>query len=141
MKVNHPLRSACWAVAAGLCLALVGCGSGDVDLYEVSGRLTHNGTPIAELEVVFYPDNSAENPLSSGFTDDEGKFVMMVGTANGVAPGNYTVYVQDPAALQGGQTSEAPDYQAVLNKYGSLEESSYKITIDDDLHDLELKLD
>ncbi|QEG42686.1 hypothetical protein [Roseimaritima ulvae] len=130
-------------ISAALLLAglplLVGCGN-DSGLYEVEGTVTHNGQPVPKLLVVFRPDDLTTGAESMGETDEQGNFVMKVGRTEGVFPGPHTVYVDDPAALQGGSSSDDPGYQEVVKKY-SADASDYRITIDGDTYDLELKLD
>ncbi|PQO33353.1 hypothetical protein C5Y96_10905 [Blastopirellula marina] len=124
-----------------LSLAFTGCGGNDSGLYQVKGRLTHQGEPIAGMMIFFVPENTGEHPESYATTDDEGHFEMKVVSTPGVAPGKHTVYVQDPAAVQGGKTSTAKSYLAVLKKYGSEKKSTFTITVEEDMPDLELKLD
>lgn len=124
-----------------LSLVATGCGQEGPRMYDVRGQLTHQGQPIPQMTVIFRPENLGKHPESSATTDAEGRFVMRVGSTEGVAPGKHTVFVQDPAALHGAQTSDDPAYQAVLQKYGSPKTSPYTITVEDDLGDLELKLD
>ncbi len=123
---------------AGLPL-LIGCGS-DTGLHEVEGTVTHNGQPVPKLLVVFRPDDLTTGAESMGETDAQGKFVMQVGRTPGVFPGQHTVYVDDPAALQGGSSSDDAGYQEVVKKY-SADASEYRVTIDEDTYDLEVKLD
>ncbi len=124
-----------------LAVTLTACGGDDSGLYQVKGQLTHNGEPIPEMNIVFVPEDTMANPESYATTDDQGRFEMKVVSVPGVAPGKHTVFVQDPAAVQGGTTSTAKSYQAVLKKYGSEETSPYEITVEENLTDLELKLD
>lgn len=124
-----------------LAIAFTGCGGNDSGLYQVQGRLTHQGEPIPEMKIYFVPEDTGQHPESYATTDDDGRFEMKVVSVPGVAPGKHTVYVQDPAAVQGGQTSTAKSYLAVLKKYGNEDKSPYTITVEEDLWDLELKLD
>lgn len=124
-----------------IAFALTGCGGNDSGLYEVKGRLTHQGEPIGGMKIYFVPEDTGQHPESYATTDDEGRFEMKVVNTPGVAPGKHTVYVQDPAAVQGGQTSTEKSYLAVLKKYGSEDKSPFTITVEEDMRDLELKLD
>jgi len=125
---------------AFLILANGGCDSGP-KMHDVEGTLTHDGTPIPEITVIFHPVDQNANPQASAITDENGRFVMQVGRTMGVRPGEYIVYVQDPAALQGGQTSTEEAYLGVLEKYPSQEVSTHKIQVDADMKNLDLKLD
>lgn len=135
----HPLGLLLLVVP--MAMLLTGCGGNDSGLYRVEGRLTHDGEPIPEMNIIFVPEDTGIHPESYATTDAQGQFEMKVVSTPGVAPGKHTVYVQDPAAVQGGRTSTEPGYLAVLKKYGSEESSPYEITVEEDLYDLELKLD
>jgi len=124
-------------------MSVVGCNkSSGPDTYEVSGTLTHNGEPIAQMEVIFLPEDTGLYRESLAITDAEGKFTMMyTNKLEGVAPGSNTVYVRDPASINGDQTSTEASYVAVLEKYGDPATSPMKVTIEDDQVEYELKLD
>ncbi len=124
-----------------MALAFTACGGNDSGLYQVKGQLTHEGEPIPGMKVYFIPEDTANHPESYATTDEEGRFEMKVVNTPGVAPGVHTVYVQDPAAVQGGKTSTKPAYLAVLKKYGKEKTSPFTITVEEDMTDLELKLD
>lgn len=124
-----------------LIFAVSGCGGDDSGLYQVKGRLTHQGEPIAKMKIFFVPEDTGKNPESYATTDAEGRFEMKVVNTPGVAPGKHTVYVQDPLAVQGGKSSTDKAYLAVLKKYGSEESSPMTITVEEDMRDFELKLD
>ena len=124
------------------CVVFSGCSSGDgPSMKAVRGTLTHNGEPIPQMLICFHPVDEDKNPASEAETDENGKFELKVGNTMGVAPGEYKVFVLDPAAVQGGKTSSDPAYLEVLRKYGSLEKSEMRITIEDAKTDYELKLD
>lgn len=110
-------------------------------MHAVRGTLTHNGEPIPEMMVCFDPVDADKNPASSAITNDKGEFELQVGNTKGVAPGEYIVYVQDPAAVMGGKTSKEPSYLAVLETYGSRDSSTTRITIEEAKYDYDLKLD
>ena len=121
-------------------LLLVGCGRNNPEMYRVRGTLTHQGTPIPGLYLVFKPDDLTRYAESVAVTDAEGRFDLMVGSTPGVFPGPHTVFADDPLAVQGAKTSEDPGYLAVVAKYGP-DVSEFRITIDKELTDLELKFD
>lgn len=142
MNTRQPQFATSVLALAILSIAVTsGCGEKGPELYKVSGRLTHNGAPISEIEVVFLPDDTGQFRESMATTDAEGKFEMMCSSSKGVAPGNHTVYVRDPAAIHGEQTSDDPDYVAVIEKYGDEKTSPKKVTIESDQTDYELNLD
>jgi len=141
MKTTDARATTLWMMTAAMALTLTACGRNDSGLYEVKGRLTHQGEPIHSMLIYFVPEDTANHPESYAITDEQGRFEMKVVSTPGVAPGKHTVYVQDPKAVQGGKTSTASSYQAVLKKYGSEETSPLTMEVDQDLPDLELKLD
>ncbi len=108
--------------------------------YDCEGVVTRDGKPIPQLQITFTPDiiDSVRMPL--GLSDDQGRFEMFSGRNMGVPPGSYRVYVEDPGAADGRQTSDNPDYLYVINRY-SPEKSDYKYVADRDQLDFELKLD
>ena len=124
-----------------MCVAFIGCSNSSPGMHAFVGTLTHQGQPIPEMMVCLQPLDADVNPASSCITDDEGKFELKVGNAKGVKPGEYIVFVLDPAAAMGGKTSTEPAYLAVLEKYGDPEKSSIRMTINEAKHDYELKLD
>lgn len=128
-------------ITVPLAFAFTACGGNDSGLYQVKGRLTHDDEPIPDMKIYFIPEDTGIHPESYATTDDEGRFEMKVVSTPGVAPGKHTVYVQDPLAVQGGKTSTDRAYQAVLKKYGDEESSPFTITVEEDMPDLELKLD
>ena len=87
-------------------VATVGCGPGsDIPpLGKVSGKLTLDGKPAANMSVEFHPDNSAgtKGPMSFGITDGEGKFSLYTGSgAEGAVVGKHIVVVKCPFRLEG----------------------------------------
>jgi hypothetical protein len=128
-----------WLVLATV--GLIGCSGSDSgpELHSVSGVATRNGKPLPKLFVSLRPDDKMHASEAFGATDAEGRFTLAVGSREGAFPGSHTVFVGDPAAIQGGQSSTDPDYRAAIEKYGK--NSPLKITIDKDMDNWELKLD
>ncbi|QDS94914.1 hypothetical protein FF011L_36970 [Roseimaritima multifibrata] len=118
---------------------LSGC-TPSTGFYEVEGTVTHNGEPVPKVFLIFHPANPDIHPEAMAMSDEQGRYKMMVGNSPGVPPGEHTVYATDPAAVQGGSSSDDPDYKEVITKYGP-GTSTYKVTIDKDESELELKLD
>jgi hypothetical protein len=69
-----------WSVRIGLyvglmfTLAAAGCGQSGPEIAPVSGRVTLDGQPVFEAEVLFQPDDM-KSP-SYGFTDKEGRYEL-----------------------------------------------------------------
>jgi hypothetical protein len=118
---------------------VAGCGESGPKMYAVSGFATHNGKPLPRLIIMFHPDDRDNSPVGAAVTDETGHFTMAVGTRKGVFPGGYTVIVSDPQAIQGGRSTDDPDYIAATKKYGA--NSPMHVTIDKDDDSYELKLD
>jgi hypothetical protein len=88
---------------------VAGCGGPGYRIAPVSGRVTLDGKPLAQATVQFYPvgpqSNVSPGPPSSGVTDDDGRFTLVLsdGTAKkGAVVGKHKVIVlltpkQDPA--------------------------------------------
>ena len=75
--------------AAGL-VALCGCGK--AGYVSVRGVVLLDGEPVPEASVAFVPeDPHGEN--ATGYTDEEGRFVMKSTTVEGVKPGKYKVRI------------------------------------------------
>jgi hypothetical protein len=69
----------CFRGAWLLVLAMGGCGSGQ-NLAPVSGQVTLNGKPVAEIAVTFQPvaseGNNAPGPTAVGVTDSDGRYSL-----------------------------------------------------------------
>jgi hypothetical protein len=113
-----------------------GCSESGPEIYEVSGTISYQGEPIPNIDIIFVPEDTVNFKESRATSDDEGKFVMSYTyELDGVAPGAHTIYVEDPAALHGGQSSTDASYVAICQKYGSEETSTMTLTVDSDLVD------
>ncbi len=123
-----------------MAVALQLCGCETPKFYDCEGVLTHDGRPVPYVQITFAPDiiDSVRMPL--GVTDAEGRFEMFCGRHLGVPPGSYTVYVEDPGAADGRQTSTDPDYLYVIDRY-SEGKSDFKYVADQHRLEFELKLD
>jgi predicted small lipoprotein YifL len=58
-----------------LLATLAGCGTGGPEIVPVSGRVTLDGRPLENADVVFQPDEA--NRPSSGRTDADGRYQLM----------------------------------------------------------------
>jgi hypothetical protein len=61
-------------VGFAMLLVLAGCSKSGPDLAPVSGRVTLDGEPAEETEVMFYPDG--EKSPSVGRTDKDGNYLL-----------------------------------------------------------------
>jgi hypothetical protein len=108
--------------------------------YKCEGVVMHDGEPVPYLQITFAPDivDSVRMPIA--ISDVEGRFQMASGRHEGVPPGSYTVYVEDPGEPDGRRTSLEPSYLYVIDRY-SPEKSDYKYVADRHRTDFILRLD
>ena len=92
------LPAACCLLPAACCLLLSGCGGDSLEVAPVSGKVTLDGRPIANVRIFFQPTaDGAETfdvgPGSYGKTDAEGRFTLqLVGEDRpGAVPGKHGV--------------------------------------------------
>jgi hypothetical protein len=91
-------RSFGWLLAAVQLVALSGCsGQGDrPPLGRVSGTVTLDGQPLADLEVTFSPEKGRP---SAGRTDGSGRYELIyVLTTKGAKVGKHRVFIGGPPA-------------------------------------------
>jgi hypothetical protein len=109
MVASKRLRSARSLFSAAVVLGIGGCGSDNVA--PVSGRVTLDGQPAANVRVTFQPLGSAENqnpgPGSYAVTDADGHYALtVVGTnRSGAIVGKHRVSIQS----SNGPSEEFPD--------------------------------
>jgi hypothetical protein len=77
-----------------LCAALAGCGDGR-DSVPVSGKVTVQGQPLADILVTFEPLDDGIG--STGTTDAEGRYTLQFvdNDQDGAVPGKHQVTFQD----------------------------------------------
>lgn len=86
-------------LGAGAC---TGCGSSkEYEVAPVSGTITLDGAPAANVEVAFQPIGGAENPTpgpgSLAIADDQGRFTLTtVRDEPGAVVGNHRVLITTP---------------------------------------------
>jgi hypothetical protein len=79
------------------CLLLCGCGGGEsYELVTVSGRVTLDGEPLANVRVGFQPASGKADPGpgSAGVTEADGRYTLRVVSASnkkGAVPGKHIV--------------------------------------------------
>jgi hypothetical protein len=106
------------ALPAALSLTLAGCGE-PYQVAPVSGKVTLDGKPLANVRVVFQPSggkNSAETgPGSSGVTDAQGQYALKTISAKpqpGAVVGPHTVQFDAVVTPKPGQEAALPDPKA-----------------------------
>lgn len=91
-------RAARWArvalaplVAAGLCLAASGCGSGKLDVAPVKGKVTHNKKPLQFGSVVF---QSEKGLPATGQIQPDGTYTLTTyASGDGAVVGSHKVQI------------------------------------------------
>lgn len=100
-----------------LTLTLAGCESG-APTAKVEGIVTLDGKPLADIRVLFQPENKSSESAgigSFGLTDAEGKFTLKLSDSQseGAVVGNHTVTLadklsEDPKDSDAGGTGTTP---------------------------------
>jgi len=147
-----------YAALVGLVAAL-GCGGEErIDVSPVQGRVVYKGKGAPRATVIFFPEGEAANVLGRmrpfAYCDDDGNFQVKTYVAgDGAPPGEYRVSIV-PAIVgrvSKGRTKDArlgadgaPEPQtgvaiplALSNKYGNVDTSGIKVTIQEGENTLE----
>jgi hypothetical protein len=83
---NH--RFACWlSIAMGM--TVTGCGG--PELVPVSGTITLDGDPLADAYVTFEPVEGTLELVSTGITDEAGRYTLACGEQPGALPGMHRI--------------------------------------------------
>jgi hypothetical protein len=78
-----------WLPTAVACL-LTGCGSGQMDVTYVSGKVTYQDQPLTAAVIHFVPESG---PAASGKLDEDGKYELTTySPGDGAVVGNHKVY-------------------------------------------------
>jgi len=109
-----------------LLLFLFGCSDGgDPKFVPVSGRITADGKPLANVRVTFNPDDGDNpGPSSVGDTDSDGRFKLKVSSqrysGNGAVPGMHRVQIGTILPGEGGKPTDpsigSPDGEPLPGK-------------------------
>jgi hypothetical protein len=86
-----------WLVAIAVAALNSGCGSVKTPpTAKVSGTVTYNGSPLANVTVTFQP---SQGRPASGVTDSSGKFTLSTfGKNDGALPGNHRISIAPNSA-------------------------------------------
>jgi hypothetical protein len=138
------------ALLVAVCfLSISGCG-GSESVVSVSGTVTHNGQPVPGLVVSFVPQAASETGVSTGQTDDSGKYDLTVVKSGrrGAVVGTHKVWVSRPREpfVEPGDRGESDkpkkqkkatpatarppaDLDQILKKYGNLDKSPLTVDV------------
>ncbi len=93
-----------WGCVAAASL-LAGCGSSGPALAPVTGRVTLDGRPLANVEVVFQPTQGSP---SFGVTDGDGRYELVYKRGvTGSLVGEHTVQIKAMPVADGGKPAVA----------------------------------
>lgn len=115
-----------------MAMAFAGCSSSSDApvLVPAAGVVTHEGKPLADADLMFYPK---KGPMAIGRSDEEGRFTLKTNGKSGALAGTHqvTVTVKDPSAkpamLQDPRT--APTKPLFPSKYASQATTTLKVDI------------
>jgi hypothetical protein len=136
-----------FALIAVICCFLCSCQRAPgITVHRVSGVLTVKGIPAPSMVIHFAPEKGRS---STGLTDAKGAFEMRLEKDRaGVIPGPHKVWIEykpsSPAEemkIREGNSPLSTELQEALKKYGAVETTPYRVTIDKDQKDLAIKLD
>lgn len=160
MRIHPSLpRPFPFALLASVCLlGAPGCG-GSEKVVSVTGTVTHNGQPVPGLFVSFVPEGVTKTGVSTGETDDNGKYDLTVFKTgkSGAVVGTHKVWVSLPReppkddkddkakkkqkrAATSAAAKPPVDLAEILKKYGNLDKSPLTVEVKGDAP-IDLKLD
>jgi hypothetical protein len=132
-----------------------GCGGNSDRVVSVTGTVTHNGQPVPGIVVSFVPNAATATGVSTGQTDDNGKYELKVAKtgSSGAVVGTHKVWVSRPREpfVEPGDKDKpkrdnatparpAADLTEILKKYGNLEKTPLTVEVKGG-EPIDLKLD
>jgi len=122
---------------------LAGCGGGPSfpPPVPVSGKVTVRGQPLTGGTIHFVPTDATKALPGHATIESDGTFdatTKMPG--DGLIPGDYTVFFDEPAGEDGGEKSSTPP-STIPVKYLAPGTSGVKKTIEESGGDLEINLE
>jgi hypothetical protein len=95
MQLGYPLPACCyrWLVFL-LGLSCLSCSDGGAKLNPVKGTLLYHNKPLPDATVTFHLVGADIQTIpATGFTEEDGSFVLMTGDKEGAQAGEYKVTV------------------------------------------------
>ncbi len=102
MAVFYLFREALCVAGAFAVFCMTGCGGGeDFRVAPVSGKITMDGKPLANVSINFQPEGTDQKLTGSGSygkTDEEGRYTLAVTTTGdpGAVVGRHSVSITTP---------------------------------------------
>lgn len=138
MPLRISTRAAGLAPAMLLCILAAGCGSDDIPLHPVQGRVLKKGQPVevASGYVVLKPDADKGNETKfepAGMIDSDGNFVIYTKERKGAPPGWYKVVItatgEAPKPKKGRNTSRPIAKPLLPARYGQAKTTPLSIEV------------
>src|SRR5262249_5629365 len=130
----------CCRLALSVILIVFGGGCSNAAVGKITGRVTLDGQPLADAEVVFCPTDNPKSGGNSARTRSDGSFEAYAQPRSGrpMHPGNYLVLVTK-LVQKNGAVPSAEDTSMLLasgslhnslpTKYGEADQSPFKIEL------------
>jgi len=142
------------AILLTCCFCFLSCGknTGPGRLVQVTGTVTHKGSPVEGATVAFVPAMKGA-VISSGKTQEDGTFTLMTEMTPGISPGYYRVMVfkrTTPESMTAEQFNayyekhgkRPPQIKDLLpEKYGNADTSGLAFEITKKMKPIEIQLD
>jgi hypothetical protein len=122
---------------------LTGCGKGGLHLAPVSGFVSVDGKPVADVGVMFSPLDSKAGPPAVGTTDDSGRFTLVTANREGAVVGEHRVAISKDENIAIPQSRGFPIYKSVSHvapKFGRAETSGLTAKVADDDNEFDFKV-
>lgn len=113
--------------SVALCLAIVGCGGGEIETYPIPGKLVYeDGTPVNGATLVLQTTVDEKTIDARGEADSEGKFQLTTfEEGDGVVAGEHAVAVSS-ITMGDSATPMAPSVPPVYSDFST---SGLKTTV------------
>ena len=138
-------RALAWANAL-LLFCSAGCSSNEPKIVPVSGTVTRNGQPVANITIHFEPEKGRP---SWGRSDDNGHYTLNYERGrDGAVAGTHKVFVEfrpsgpdEESQMAEGKLKVPQDRRAILDKYGKRDSPAITLEVTPKTTTYDLKLD
>ncbi|MCH5372786.1 MAG: carboxypeptidase-like regulatory domain-containing protein [Planctomycetes bacterium] len=111
------------AVCSFVCLASAGCGPKGPELGTVTGQVTMDGQPLANVLVTFVPEQGGR--AATGTTDADGRYQLMYIDRLGALPGKHRVSVKTLPKTTAASTGKMSEEEYEKAAAGAMDPSAY----------------